>query len=78
MDNTIEFIIAMLDMNGFDSFEAWFGHLIWSEAKTSDHVLLVATTQIWEMNCWQMVDEGFTFEETVSAVDHMMLNVGAY
>lgn len=75
MDNTIEFIIAMLDMNGFDSFEAWFGQ---SEAKTSDHVLLVATTQIWEMNCWQMADEGFTFEETVSAVDHMMLNVGAY
>ena len=26
MDNTIVFIIVMLEMNGFDSFEAWFGH----------------------------------------------------
>ena len=75
MDNTIEFIIAMLDMNGFDSFEAWFGQ---SEAKTSDHVLLVAATQIWEMDCWSLADWGITFEETVSAVDDMLFNVGAY
>lgn len=81
MDKYIEFIIAMLDMNEFDSFEAWFGQ---SEAKTRldydryDHVLLVATTQIWEMNCWQMADEGFTFEGTSAAVDHMMLNEGVY
>ena len=75
MDKTIEFIIAMLDMNGFDSFEAWFWRY---EAKTSDHVLLVATSEIWEMNCWQMADEGFTFEGTAAAVDHMMLNVYVY
>ena len=75
MDKTIEFIIAMLDMNGFDSFEAWFGH---PKLKQVIMFCLLRATQIWEMNCWQMVDEGFTFEETVSAVDHMMLNVGAY
>jgi hypothetical protein len=39
---------------------------------------LVAATQIWEMDCWAMSDKGFTFDETVQAVDHMMLNVGAY
>lgn len=75
MDKTIEFIIEMLDFNGFDSFESWFGQ---SEAKTSDHVLLVASTQIWEMDCWSLADKGFTFEQTVEAVDHMMLNVGAF
>lgn len=75
MDNTIEFIIEMLDMNEFDSFEAWFGQ---SEAKTSDHVLLVVTTLLWEMDCWRAVDAGFTFDQLVEAVDHMLLNVGAY
>ena len=75
MEQTIETIIRMLDSNGFDSFECWFGQ---SEAKTSDHSLLVAATQIWEMDCWTMADKGFTFDQTVKAVDHMMLNVGAY
>ena len=75
MEQTIEIIISMLDSNGFGSFESWFGQ---SEAKTSDHSLLVAATQIWEMDCWAMSDKGFTFDETVQAVDHMMLTVGAY
>lgn len=75
MDNTIEFIIEMLNMNEFDSFEAWFGQ---SEAKTSDHVLLVVTTLLWEMDCWRAADAGFTFDQLVEACDHMMLNVGAY
>lgn len=75
MNETIEIIIRMLEANGFDSFEAWFGQ---SEAKTSDHSLLVAATQIWEMDCWALVDKGFTFDQTVKAVDHMMLNVKVY
>ena len=75
MDKTIEFIIEMLDFNGFDSFESWFGQ---SEAKTSDHVLLVVTTLLWEMDCWRAVDAGFTFDQLVEACDHMLLNVGAY
>ncbi len=70
MNETVDFIRAMLDMAGFESFEHWLRLMDINENK-----FVQASLGLWTMNCWQMADEGFTFPQVLEAVDHMLINI---
>ncbi len=72
MDDIIQEILNEIDEQGFECFEDWFGQ---SEFKTSSMVLLVVATHFWEANSWRFA-EMFTFEDVVSAVDHLLCSKG--